>query len=98
MAEEKKVVKMDERKEIDGEVETIDETKEENMISKAKTLLKKNKKKLLTAGAILVTGVLGYALGSKSDGSENDSNIIDGYAEEIHEEHSSDMSENSTEE
>ena len=97
MAEEKKVVEMDELKEIDGEVETIDGTKEESMISKAKTLLKKNKKKLLTAGAILVTGVLGYALGSKSDGSENDSDIIDGYAEEIQEEHSSE-SENSTEE
>lgn len=102
MAEEKKVVEMSEQETeaydedfIDSEIEEV--TEKENLFSKAKRVVKANKKKILAAGALLVTGAIGFALGARS-GSDDDDDIIDGEAEEVCDLGTSEESDGSTEE
>lgn len=80
--EEKKVVTTED---LENECENNDEILEEviekePLFAKAKRLVRGNKKKILAAGALLVTGTIGFVLGTKFDGDEDD--IIDSTCEE----------------
>lgn len=84
MAEEKKVVEMSELKNeaYDEEIIESEVAEKENLISKAKRVVKANEKKILAAGAFLVSVALGFAWGVRSN-SGCDDDIIDGEAEEL---------------
>ena len=83
--EEKKVITMDN---LENEGENNEDVFEEEVIekepllNKAKRLAKSNKKKILAAGALLVTGAIGFALGARSDGDDED-DIVDSTCEEV---------------
>lgn len=83
--EEKKVVTTED---LENECESNDEILEEviekePLFAKAKRLVKGNKKKILAAGALLVTGTIGFVLGTKFDGDDYDDNIVDSTCEDI---------------
>lgn len=94
--EEKKVITMDnlENESEDNEDVVEEVVEKEPLLSKAKRLVKDNKKKILAAGALLVTGAIGFALGARSDSDEDD--IVDSTCEEIESDNSD--SEEETEE
>lgn len=83
MEDEKKVISMDElenESEDNGVVEEVIE--KEPLLAKAKRLVKDNKKKILAAGALLVTGAIGFALGARSD-NDYDADVVDSTCEEV---------------
>ena len=81
--EEKKVITMDNLENESEDNDVVEEAVEkESLLNKAKRLVKDNKKKILAAGALLVTGAIGFALGARSDGDDED-DIVDSTCEEI---------------
>lgn len=83
--EDKKIVEMetqsDDAENVEGEV-----IEKENLISKAKDYIARNKKSLLkktlSVTAICVTGLIGYALGSSNSEDDHayDDNVVDSEA------------------
>ena len=53
------------------EVNEIEVSKSEGLLSKAKTFIKKHGKKIAVATAIGAGTLIGYALGSRTDGGDN---------------------------
>ena len=86
MAEEKKVITMENLEDECGSNDDVVEEEvvieKESLFNKAKKVVKDNKKKILAAGALLVTGAIGFALGARSDGDDED-DIIDSTCEEV---------------
>lgn len=83
--DEKKVVEFNEEEKAevfdDGVADSEVVVKKETLVSKAKRLVKDNKKKILGAGALLIAGAIGMALGSRSkDSYDEEDDIIDGEA------------------
>mgnify|MGYP004550703131 CR=1 FL=1 len=82
---EKKVITMEN---LENEGENNEDVFEEEVIekepllNKAKRFVKDNRKKILAAGAILVTGAIGFALGIRSD-SDDEDDIVDSTCEEV---------------
>lgn len=69
MNKEMENAKVEETEEvIDAEV--VEETEKESFITKGKNFISRNKKKILAVGLTVVGGAIGYALGSKSNGSD----------------------------
>lgn len=69
MNKEMENTKVEETEEvIDAEV--VEETEKESLITKGKNFISRNKKKILAVGLTVVGGAIGYALGSKSNGSD----------------------------
>ena len=83
--EEKKVITMENREnECENNDEVLEEVIEkESLFNKAKRFVKSNKKKILATGALLVTGTIGFVLGTKFDGDDYDDNIVDSTCEDI---------------
>ena len=83
--EEKKVITMENQEnECENNDEVLEEVIEkESLFKKAKRFVKGNKKKILATGALLVTGAIGFVLGTKFDGDDYDDNIVDSTCEDI---------------
>lgn len=69
-------MKEQENKKVDETVETvegevIEEPKKENLFVKCKDMVVRNKKKILMGGLTIGAAVIGFALGSKTDGSDD---------------------------
>ena len=63
-------MKEQENKKVD-ETEVIEETKQEHLFVKCKDMVVRNKKKILMGGLTIGAAVIGFALGSKTDGSDD---------------------------
>ena len=71
MKKEQENTKVEETVEtVEGEV--IEEPKKENLFVKCKDMVVRNKKKILMGGLTIGAAVIGFALGSKTDGSDDD--------------------------
>ena len=86
--EDKKVIEIENTEDVIEEEEFIEE--KESLLNKSKRVIRNNKKKILAAGALLVTGVIGFALGARSD---DDPDVIDGECEEIDDDEASEEAE-----